>query len=62
MVINPMFIKYTHEKWNMKHGRYPSTGMLAIIFALHLCDEVRPAPESMTRSITDQTHPTLLCV
>lgn len=40
IVVNPAFFKYTHEKWNAKHGRYPSTGMLAIIFALHMCDEV----------------------
>ncbi|XP_076123645.1 ST3 beta-galactoside alpha-2,3-sialyltransferase 8 [Alosa pseudoharengus] len=40
IVVNPAFFKYTHEQWNDKHGRYPSTGMLAIIFALHLCDEV----------------------
>lgn len=40
MVVNPAFFRYTHEQWNEKHGRYPSTGMLAIIFALHLCDEV----------------------
>ncbi|KAL2091334.1 hypothetical protein ACEWY4_013597 [Coilia grayii] len=40
IVVNPAFFRYTHEQWNEKHGRYPSTGMLAIIFALHLCDEV----------------------
>ncbi|XP_029357926.1 ST3 beta-galactoside alpha-2,3-sialyltransferase 8 [Echeneis naucrates] len=40
MVLNPTFFKYVHDHWNENHGRYPSTGMLAIIFALHICDEV----------------------
>ncbi|RXN19866.1 CMP-N-acetylneuraminate-beta-galactosamide-alpha-2,3-sialyltransferase 2-like protein [Labeo rohita] len=40
MVVNPAFFWYTHDKWTERHGRYPSTGIVAIIFALHLCDEV----------------------
>lgn len=40
IVINPLFFKYAHESWTERHGRYPSTGMLAIIFALHICDQV----------------------
>ncbi|XP_028853300.1 ST3 beta-galactoside alpha-2,3-sialyltransferase 8 [Denticeps clupeoides] len=40
IVVNPAFFKYTHDHWNEQHGRYPSTGMLAIIFALHMCDQV----------------------
>ncbi|XP_066527427.1 ST3 beta-galactoside alpha-2,3-sialyltransferase 8 [Hoplias malabaricus] len=40
IVVNPSFFKYTHDHWTEHHGRYPSTGMLAIVFALHLCDEV----------------------
>ncbi|XP_060766372.1 ST3 beta-galactoside alpha-2,3-sialyltransferase 8 [Neoarius graeffei] len=40
MVVNPSFFKYTHDRWTEHHGRYPSTGMLAVVFALHLCDEV----------------------
>ncbi|KAL0978834.1 hypothetical protein UPYG_G00176330 [Umbra pygmaea] len=40
MVVSPAFFKYTHDQWTKRHGRYPSTGMLAIIFALHICDEV----------------------
>ncbi|XP_026131390.1 ST3 beta-galactoside alpha-2,3-sialyltransferase 8 [Carassius auratus] len=40
MVINPAFFKYTHDKWTERHGRYPSTGIVAIMFALHQCDEV----------------------
>lgn len=41
IVINPSFMKYTYDKWTEGKGRYPSTGFLAIIFALHYCDEVR---------------------
>ncbi|KAM7401690.1 hypothetical protein PAMP_016986 [Pampus punctatissimus] len=40
LVVNPEFFKYTHDRWTEHHGRYPSTGMLAIIFALHTCDQV----------------------
>ncbi|KAJ8412155.1 hypothetical protein AAFF_G00144220 [Aldrovandia affinis] len=40
IVVNPAFFKYANDKWTERHGRYPSTGMLAIIFALHICDEV----------------------
>ncbi|KAM8916554.1 ST3 beta-galactoside alpha-2,3-sialyltransferase 8 [Spinachia spinachia] len=40
LVVNPAFFKYAHDRWNESHGRYPSTGMLAIIFALHTCDQV----------------------
>ncbi|XP_044204528.1 ST3 beta-galactoside alpha-2,3-sialyltransferase 8 [Thunnus albacares] len=40
LVVNPVFFKYAHEHWTERHGRYPSTGMLAIIFALHTCDQV----------------------
>ncbi|XP_062327522.1 ST3 beta-galactoside alpha-2,3-sialyltransferase 8 [Osmerus eperlanus] len=40
IVVNPLFFKYAHDNWNEAHGRYPSTGMLAIIFALHICDQV----------------------
>ncbi|KAJ8259192.1 hypothetical protein COCON_G00182040 [Conger conger] len=40
IVVNPTFFKYTHDKWTEHHGRYPSTGMLALIFSLHICDEV----------------------
>ncbi|KAL6112437.1 st3gal1 [Pungitius sinensis] len=40
LVVNPVFFKYAHDRWNESHGRYPSTGMLAIIFALHTCDQV----------------------
>ncbi|KAM9758878.1 ST3 beta-galactoside alpha-2,3-sialyltransferase 8 isoform 1-T4 [Menidia menidia] len=40
LVVNPVFFKYVHDSWTEHHGRYPSTGMLAIIFALHICDQV----------------------
>lgn len=40
LVVNPEFFKYAHDRWTERHGRYPSTGMLAIIFALHTCDQV----------------------
>ncbi|XP_056336492.1 CMP-N-acetylneuraminate-beta-galactosamide-alpha-2,3-sialyltransferase 1 [Danio aesculapii] len=40
MILHPAFIKYVHEIWLVKHGKYPSTGFLAIIFALHICDQV----------------------
>ncbi|KAF7643735.1 hypothetical protein LDENG_00234370, partial [Lucifuga dentata] len=39
LVVNPVFFSYVHEKWTERHGRYPSTGMLAIVFALHICDQ-----------------------
>ncbi|XP_007907431.2 CMP-N-acetylneuraminate-beta-galactosamide-alpha-2,3-sialyltransferase 1 [Callorhinchus milii] len=40
LVYHPHFFKYVYENWNQRHGRTPSTGMLAIIFALHVCDQV----------------------
>ncbi|XP_056154766.1 CMP-N-acetylneuraminate-beta-galactosamide-alpha-2,3-sialyltransferase 1-like, partial [Lampris incognitus] len=40
MVLNPAFIKYVHDIWLEKHGKYPSTGILALILSLHICDEV----------------------
>ncbi|XP_030585308.1 ST3 beta-galactoside alpha-2,3-sialyltransferase 8 isoform X2 [Archocentrus centrarchus] len=40
LVVSPTFFKYVHDRWTEKHGRYPSTGMLAIIFSLHACDQV----------------------
>uniref|UniRef100_UPI0037E8C6E7 CMP-N-acetylneuraminate-beta-galactosamide- alpha-2,3-sialyltransferase 1-like n=1 Tax=Semicossyphus pulcher TaxID=241346 RepID=UPI0037E8C6E7 len=40
MVINPAFMRYVHETWLEKKGRYPSTGFMALVLALHICDEV----------------------
>lgn len=39
-IYNPAFFKYIHDRWTEHHGRYPSTGMLVLFFALHVCDEV----------------------
>ncbi|RXN31321.1 CMP-N-acetylneuraminate-beta-galactosamide-alpha-2,3-sialyltransferase 1-like protein [Labeo rohita] len=39
MILHPAFIKYVYEKWLLRHGRYPSTGFITIIFALHICDQ-----------------------
>ncbi|XP_077349498.1 CMP-N-acetylneuraminate-beta-galactosamide-alpha-2,3-sialyltransferase 1 [Lithobates pipiens] len=40
LVYNPEFMKYVYDRWLMNHGRYPSTGILSVIFALHICDKV----------------------
>lgn len=40
-IFNPAFFKYIHDRWTRHHGCYPSTGMLVLFFALHVCDEVR---------------------
>ncbi|CAM4638680.1 unnamed protein product [Leuciscus chuanchicus] len=40
MIIHPVFIKYVYESWLQKHGKYPSTGFITLIFALHICDQV----------------------
>ncbi|XP_070777969.1 CMP-N-acetylneuraminate-beta-galactosamide-alpha-2,3-sialyltransferase 1-like [Enoplosus armatus] len=40
MVLNPDFMRYAHESWLQKKGRYPSTGFMALVLALHICDEV----------------------
>ncbi|XP_078124463.1 CMP-N-acetylneuraminate-beta-galactosamide-alpha-2,3-sialyltransferase 1-like [Sander vitreus] len=40
MVLNPAFMRYVHDMWLEKKGSYPSTGFLALILALHMCDEV----------------------
>ncbi|KAM9496266.1 CMP-N-acetylneuraminate-beta-galactosamide-alpha-2,3-sialyltransferase 1-like isoform 1-T1 [Clarias gariepinus] len=41
MVYNPSFMKHVHKVWLEDHGRYPSTGFLSIMFALHVCDQVK---------------------
>ncbi|XP_063071896.1 CMP-N-acetylneuraminate-beta-galactosamide-alpha-2,3-sialyltransferase 1-like [Engraulis encrasicolus] len=41
MVVSPSFMKYVHHQWLQKHGRYPSTGFMTLIMALHICDKVR---------------------
>ncbi|XP_044842252.1 CMP-N-acetylneuraminate-beta-galactosamide-alpha-2,3-sialyltransferase 2-like [Mauremys mutica] len=40
LILNPAFLKYIHDKWTQHHGRYPSTGFTALLFALHTCDQV----------------------
>lgn len=45
LIYHPAFIKYVFDSWLQGHGRYPSTGILSVIFSLHVCDEVRhPLP------------------
>ncbi|KAG3273555.1 ST3 beta-galactoside alpha-2,3-sialyltransferase 1, transcript variant X1 [Ictidomys tridecemlineatus] len=40
LVYHPAFIKYVFDSWLQGHGRYPSTGILSVIFSMHICDEV----------------------
>uniref|UniRef100_A0A3B5R9R4 CMP-N-acetylneuraminate-beta-galactosamide-alpha-2,3-sialyltransferase 1 n=1 Tax=Xiphophorus maculatus TaxID=8083 RepID=A0A3B5R9R4_XIPMA len=40
MVVNPAFMKYVHEIWMKRRGKYPSTGFMTLILSLHICDEV----------------------
>ncbi|KAK7898792.1 hypothetical protein WMY93_019645 [Mugilogobius chulae] len=40
MAVNPGFIKYVHRSWLSRRGRYPSTGFMTLVLAMHICDEV----------------------
>lgn len=40
LIYHPAFIKYVFDRWLQGHGRYPSTGILSVIFSIHVCDEV----------------------
>lgn len=40
MVVNPAFMMHVHEVWLAKRGKYPSTGFMALVLALHMCEEV----------------------
>ncbi|XP_053571351.1 CMP-N-acetylneuraminate-beta-galactosamide-alpha-2,3-sialyltransferase 1 [Bombina bombina] len=40
LVYSPELMKYIYDNWLLHHGRYPSTGILSVIFALHICDKV----------------------
>ncbi|XP_051519214.1 CMP-N-acetylneuraminate-beta-galactosamide-alpha-2,3-sialyltransferase 1-like isoform X2 [Myxocyprinus asiaticus] len=40
LIYNPSFLKYVYDSWLEGHGRYPSTGFLSLMFAVHVCDEV----------------------
>ncbi|XP_064240682.1 CMP-N-acetylneuraminate-beta-galactosamide-alpha-2,3-sialyltransferase 1 isoform X1 [Aotus nancymaae] len=39
LIYHPAFIKYVFDNWLQGHGRYPSTGILSVIFSMHVCDE-----------------------
>ena len=39
-IIHPEFVKYVHEEWTDGRMTYPSTGFIALMIALHVCDEV----------------------
>ncbi|XP_061110250.1 CMP-N-acetylneuraminate-beta-galactosamide-alpha-2,3-sialyltransferase 1-like [Conger conger] len=40
LIYNPTFLKYVYDVWLERHGQYPSTGFLTLMFAIHVCDEV----------------------
>ncbi|XP_059412929.1 CMP-N-acetylneuraminate-beta-galactosamide-alpha-2,3-sialyltransferase 1-like [Carassius carassius] len=40
LIYNPSFLKYVYDSWLEGNGRYPSTGFLSLMFAIHICDEV----------------------
>uniref|UniRef100_A0A8C8SCP2 CMP-N-acetylneuraminate-beta-galactosamide-alpha-2,3-sialyltransferase 2 n=1 Tax=Pelusios castaneus TaxID=367368 RepID=A0A8C8SCP2_9SAUR len=40
LIVSPAFLKYIHDKWTQHHGKYPSTGFIALLFALHSCDQL----------------------
>ncbi|KAM6243483.1 CMP-N-acetylneuraminate-beta-galactosamide-alpha-2,3-sialyltransferase 2-like isoform 2-T6 [Spheniscus humboldti] len=39
LILSPAFLKYIHDNWTQHHGRYPSTGFTALLFALHTCQQ-----------------------
>ena len=39
-IIHPEFVKYLHESWTEERVHYPSTGFIALMIAVHVCDEV----------------------
>ncbi|KAL0962200.1 hypothetical protein UPYG_G00337030 [Umbra pygmaea] len=41
LIYSPTFFKYVSESWLENHGRYPSTGFLSLMFAIHICDRVK---------------------
>ncbi|KAM9585596.1 CMP-N-acetylneuraminate-beta-galactosamide-alpha-2,3-sialyltransferase 2-like isoform 1-T6 [Morphnus guianensis] len=43
LILSPAFLKYIHDNWTQHHGRYPSTGFTALLFALHACQQVSMA-------------------
>uniref|UniRef100_A0A8C5D8E1 CMP-N-acetylneuraminate-beta-galactosamide-alpha-2,3-sialyltransferase 1 n=1 Tax=Gouania willdenowi TaxID=441366 RepID=A0A8C5D8E1_GOUWI len=40
MVVNPAFMRYVHDKWLARKASYPSTGIMTVVLALYICDEV----------------------
>lgn len=40
LVLSPAFLKYIHDNWTQRRGRYPSTGFTALLFAMHACQRV----------------------
>lgn len=40
VIYSPTFFKYVYESWLDGHGRYPSTGFLSLLLAIHICDKV----------------------
>ncbi|CAB1320817.1 unnamed protein product [Coregonus sp. 'balchen'] len=40
LIYSPTFFKYVYDAWLESHGRYPSTGFLSLLFAIHICDKV----------------------
>ncbi|XP_042656701.1 CMP-N-acetylneuraminate-beta-galactosamide-alpha-2,3-sialyltransferase 1-like isoform X2 [Tyto alba] len=40
LILSPAFLKYIHDNWMQRQGRYPSTGFTALLFALHICQQV----------------------
>ncbi|XP_077983086.1 CMP-N-acetylneuraminate-beta-galactosamide-alpha-2,3-sialyltransferase 2-like [Glandiceps talaboti] len=39
-VYNPALMNHTHHFFTERHGRYPSTGMLVLAFAMQACDHI----------------------
>lgn len=58
LIYHPAFIKYVFDSWLQGHGRYPSTGILSVIFSLHVCDEVcrPPTPHPLVTLGTGGPH------
>ena len=39
-IVHPEFVMYVHEEWTEGWMAYPSTGFIALMIALNVCDEV----------------------
>lgn len=39
-MFNLNFNRYVHSQWTDQQSKYPSTGIIATIFSLHICDKV----------------------